>query len=61
VFSKNIFDLYCTVYTIIFEGKLAKVYRELIIMRIGWRTNAAYEWEQHWRIAGDCLLFILNI
>ena len=25
--------------------------RELIIMRIGWRTGADYEWTQHWRIA----------
>ncbi|MDA1099861.1 MAG: carboxymuconolactone decarboxylase family protein [Proteobacteria bacterium] len=25
--------------------------RELIIMRIGWRTGAAYEWTQHWPIA----------
>jgi alkylhydroperoxidase family enzyme len=25
--------------------------RELIILRIGWRTRAVYEWTQHWRVA----------
>lgn len=25
--------------------------RELIIMRIGWRTRATYEWTQHWQVA----------
>ena len=25
--------------------------RELIIMRIGWRTGAMYEWTQHWPVA----------
>lgn len=25
--------------------------RELIIMRIGWRTGSVYEWTQHWRVA----------
>ncbi len=25
--------------------------RELIIMRIGWRTASLYEWTQHWRVA----------
>lgn len=25
--------------------------RELIIMRIGWRTGALYEWTQHWHVA----------
>jgi alkylhydroperoxidase family enzyme len=25
--------------------------RELVIMRIGWRTASLYEWTQHWRVA----------
>jgi alkylhydroperoxidase family enzyme len=25
--------------------------RELVIMRIGWRTASMYEWTQHWRVA----------
>jgi alkylhydroperoxidase family enzyme len=25
--------------------------RELIIMRIAWRTGSAYEWTQHWHVA----------
>ena len=25
--------------------------RELLIMRIGWRTGSVYEWTQHWRVA----------
>jgi alkylhydroperoxidase family enzyme len=25
--------------------------RELIIMRIGWRTGSLYEWTQHWNVA----------
>ena len=28
-------------------------HRELAIMRIGWVTASAYEWTQHWRIAGQ--------
>ncbi len=27
--------------------------RELIILRVAWRTASAYEWGQHWRIALD--------
>jgi len=30
---------------------LAHRQRELIIMRIGWRTGSVYEWAQHWEIA----------
>lgn len=33
------------------SNKLDLRLRELIIMRIGWRTGAAYEWTQHWPIA----------
>ena len=25
--------------------------RELIIMRVAWRTGSVYEWTQHWRVA----------
>lgn len=25
--------------------------RELIIMRVGWRTGSLYEWTQHWNVA----------
>lgn len=31
-------------------NKLDSTLRELIIMRIGWRTGAVYEWTQHWRV-----------
>lgn len=31
-------------------NKLDGTLRELIIMRIGWRTGAMYEWTQHWRV-----------
>lgn len=37
--------------TILNDGVLPRIHRELIIMRIGWKTDAAYEWEQHYRIA----------
>lgn len=38
--------------TLLFTGNaLDARLRELIIMRIGWRTNAVYEWTQHWRVA----------
>jgi alkylhydroperoxidase family enzyme len=30
---------------------LAHRQRELVIMRIGWRTGSVYEWAQHWEIA----------
>ncbi len=37
---------------LLFKGnKLDERLRELIIMRIGWRTGAACEWTQHWRVA----------
>ncbi len=32
-------------------NKLDDRLRELIIMRIGWRTGALYEWTQHWPVA----------
>lgn len=33
------------------RGKLPARLRELMIMRIGWTTDADYEWFQHYRIA----------
>ena len=32
-------------------NKLDERLRELIIMRIGWRTGAMYEWTQHWPVS----------
>lgn len=41
-----------TLTTLLFDGNvLDPRLRELIIMRIGWRTGATYEWTQHWRVA----------
>ena len=37
--------------TLLFRGKLDVRLRELVIMRIGWRTRSVYEWTQHWRVA----------
>ncbi len=34
-------------------NKLSHRARELIIMRLGWRTGSEYEWSQHWPIAKD--------
>ncbi len=36
---------------LLFRGKLDRRLRELVIMRIGWRTGSVYEWTQHWRVA----------
>lgn len=32
-------------------NKLDLRLRELIIMRLAWRTGSVYEWTQHWRVA----------
>lgn len=32
-------------------NKLDLRLRELIIMRVAWRTGSVYEWTQHWRVA----------
>ena len=37
--------------TLLFEAKLDARLRELVILRIGWKTGSVYEWTQHWRIA----------
>jgi alkylhydroperoxidase family enzyme len=36
---------------LLWHGELDARLRELLIMRIGWRTGSAYEWTQHWRVA----------
>ncbi len=36
---------------LLWNGVLDARLRELIIMRIGWRTGSEYEWTQHWRVA----------
>jgi alkylhydroperoxidase family enzyme len=33
------------------RGELQPRLRELVIMRIGWRTGSVYEWGQHWAVA----------
>ncbi|MEL0112373.1 MAG: carboxymuconolactone decarboxylase family protein [Rickettsiales bacterium] len=33
------------------SNKLDARLRELIIMRLAWRTGSVYEWTQHWRVA----------
>lgn len=37
--------------TLLFKSSLDHRLRELVIMRIGWATDAVYEWTQHWKIA----------
>lgn len=45
-------ELAATLTTLLFTGnKLDARLRELIIMRIGWKTKSLYEWTQHWRVA----------
>lgn len=45
-------ELASTLTTLLFRGnRLDARLRELIIMRIGWRTGSVYEWTQHWRVA----------
>ena len=33
------------------DTRLEPRLRELVIMRIGWRTGSVYEWTQHWGVA----------
>jgi alkylhydroperoxidase family enzyme len=40
---------------LLWQGKLDRRLRELIIMRLGWTTGSVYEWTQHWRIATELL------
>ena len=45
-------ELASTLTMLLFRGnKLDARRRELIIMRIAWRTGSVYEWAQHWRVA----------
>lgn len=45
-------ELASTLTTLLFRGNVLDArLRELIIMRIGWRTGSMYEWTQHWRVA----------
>ncbi len=37
--------------SLLFGGELDGRLRELLIMRIGWKTGSDYEWTQHWSIA----------
>lgn len=36
---------------LLFNGALDSRLRELIIMRLGWRSGSVYEWTQHWAVA----------
>ena len=36
---------------LLWQGQLDARLRELVIMRIGWKTGSEYEWTQHWRVA----------
>jgi alkylhydroperoxidase family enzyme len=36
---------------LLFGARLAPRLRELVILRIAWRTGAAYQWTQHWDVA----------
>jgi 4-carboxymuconolactone decarboxylase len=35
------------------QAKLAPAVRELVILRVAWRTGSGYEWNQHARMAGE--------
>ncbi len=37
----------------IFKSSFDPRLRELAILRIAWRTDSAFEWTQHWRLAAD--------
>jgi len=39
--------------SMLWNGRLDVRLRELVIMRVGWRTGSVYEWTQHWRVARD--------
>lgn len=36
---------------LLWDGRLDRRLRELVIMRLGWATGSVYEWTQHWSIA----------
>ena len=35
------------------ESRLDPAHRELLIVRVAWRTGSGYEWHQHRRMAGE--------
>ena len=35
------------------ESRLEPAHRELLILRVAWRTRSGYEWHQHHRIGGE--------
>jgi 4-carboxymuconolactone decarboxylase len=35
------------------QSRLEPAHRELLILRVAWRTGSGYEWNQHRRIGGD--------
>jgi 4-carboxymuconolactone decarboxylase len=35
------------------DAKLTELHRELLILRVAWRTHSGYEWAQHSRMGGD--------
>ncbi|AFA73557.1 putative carboxymuconolactone decarboxylase [Gordonia polyisoprenivorans VH2] len=45
--------LYSVLTDLLFRNTLPERLRELLIMRIGWATNAEFEWAQHWKVAGQ--------
>jgi alkylhydroperoxidase family enzyme len=47
-FAKALSDL---LNTLLFSSNLEHELRELVIMRIAWKTKSVYEWTQHWTIA----------
>ena len=35
------------------DARLSPAHRELLILRVAWRTRSGYEWNQHSRMGGD--------
>lgn len=40
-------------FTLLLRGRLDGRLRELVIMRLAWRTGSLYEWTQHWQVATE--------
>jgi alkylhydroperoxidase family enzyme len=43
------------------DAKLSPVHRELLILRVAWRTRSGYEWNQHSRMGVDAGLTTAQI